>query len=235
MSLHIEQFRYYRDNLAYLIFGKREALAIDGGAWEDILSFCQRWGLKLRYVMNTHDHYDHTEGNEPLLAHSGATYVDHRPLSDGSRLTLEDGEITVYRTPGHTDDSVCFHTDHVLITGDTLFNGTVGNCFSGDLGAFYCSLKRLASLPRETRIYAGHDYVREAMAAARAMEPTNPHRDHFLRVTYDPHHVCSTLADELLINPYLRLSEPAIVSFLASLGLPHTTEEARWHSLMSLD
>jgi hydroxyacylglutathione hydrolase len=60
--LNIEQFRY-GDNLAYLVYGKTDALAIDGGAWQEILAFLNKYSLTLTYVTNTHKHFDHTPGD----------------------------------------------------------------------------------------------------------------------------------------------------------------------------
>ncbi len=57
-------------------------------------------------------------------------------LLEAGRIVIDDFEIEVLDTPGHTDDSLSFSVDGCLITGDTLFNGTVGNCFSGTSGCF---------------------------------------------------------------------------------------------------
>jgi hydroxyacylglutathione hydrolase len=232
-GLHVEQFRC-GDNLAYLLYGKKEALAIDGVAWEEMLRFLDDHGLSLTYVTNTHGHFDHTAGNEPLLRHSRALYLDHNEFPDGGAIEIEGESIRVYRTPGHTADSVCFHAGGVLITGDTLFNGTVGNCFSGDLRAFFRSIKCLMALPGETLIYAGHDYIRDSVALAKQLEPDNQDIDRF-RQAYDAGHVYSTLAEELKINPYLRFNAPAIIALLKEHDLPYATEEERWLSLMSME
>ncbi|HQN67504.1 MAG TPA: hydroxyacylglutathione hydrolase, partial [Smithellaceae bacterium] len=134
--IRIEQFRY-GDNLAYLLYGKTEAMAIDGGAWQEILSFLERHTLSLRYVANTHRHYDHTPGDDHLLAKTNAAFLDCRTLADQERFLLDGEPVVVYRTPGHSEDSICFHAGNDLITGDTLFNATVGNCFTGDLRGFF--------------------------------------------------------------------------------------------------
>ena len=139
----------------------------------------------------------------------------------------------MYHTPGHTNDSVTFHFGNILITGDTLFNGKAGRCFSGDLKGFYRSVKLLMDFPGETIIYAGHDYVEEYMEFARGLEPDNTHIDRFLE-KYGPAHVYSTLDEEFKINPFLRFNEPRIVSFLKDRGLPVSTEYERWESLMTL-
>ena len=71
--LQVEKFRY-GDNLGYLIFGKTEAMAIDGGAWPEILAFLGSNKLTLKFVTNTHQHYDHTSGNENLMRKTKATF-----------------------------------------------------------------------------------------------------------------------------------------------------------------
>ena len=232
--LKVKQFRYGADNLGYLVYGPSAAIAVDGGAGEQILAFLETHRLSLLYVANTHDHRDHTCGNETLLTASGARFLSGAELSDGAVVTLDGGKIRVIGTPGHTKDSRVFYTGEALITGDTLFNGTIGNCFSGDLEGFYRSILKLMMLPDGTIVYAGHDYVRDSMAFARHLEPENPEIDVFLG-SYTPDPVFSTLAQEKRINPYLRFNEPGIVALLAKRDLPRKTERERWHSLMSIE
>ena len=232
--LSVEQFRYDADNFAYLIYGKRQALAIDGGAWQEVLAFLKSNSLSLTIVTNTHGHFDHTSGNDRLLESTKAQFLDFARLPDDQEILIDGEKIFVYRTPGHTTDSVCFHAGHALISGDTLFNGTIGNCFTGDQKSFYLSIKRLMALPYETVIYAGHDYIRDSLAFARYLEPDNKEIDGFLGF-YDPDHVYSTMADERRINPYLRFNEESIVKLLAKKGLPCATEWERWQSLMSIE
>jgi len=232
--IRIKQFRYAWDNFSYLIYGASSAVAIDAGAVKPILSFAHRCGLQLKRLLNTHMHPDHTSGNAAVLKATRAEFLNPDELMHLGSLELEGRAIRIYPTPGHTNDSVCFHIGRFLVTGDTLFNGTVGNCFSGDLKRFYTSIKCLAALPEDTIIYAGHDYVRDAATFAKTLEPENVYIDHFLDA-YNPAHVCSTLRDEFRINPYLRFNEERIVSVLKSRGLPVDTEYQRWVSLMSVE
>jgi Zn-dependent hydrolases, including glyoxylases len=232
--LNVEQFRYGTDNFAYIIHGKKQAMAIDGGAWKEILSFLKTNNLSLEVVTNTHSHYDHTPGNDHLLKATHAIFLNSSTLTDNHKIMI-DGETTlVYRTPGHTDDSVCFHTGNSLISGDTLFNGTVGNCFSGNQKNFYLSIKRLMVLPDETKIYAGHDYIHDSLAFARHLEPENKEINCFLN-SYDHNHVYSNMAEERQINPYLRFNEKSIINLLKESNLPCATEWERWESLMSIE
>lgn len=234
LLMKVKQFRYSADNLGYLVYGTTGGAAIDGGAAAAILSFCTERRLSLAYVANTHAHADHTAGNEALLKGSKARLLSGADLSDGVQIALDGETIGVIHTPGHTADSRCFTAGNVLLAGDTLFNGTIGNCFSGNSEGFYRSIKTLMELPDETVVYAGHDYVRDSMAFARHLEPANRAIDDFLG-HYDRDHVFSTIGEERRINPYFRFNEPGIVSLLARLGLPRQTEWERWQSLMSIE
>jgi hydroxyacylglutathione hydrolase len=232
--LKVKQFRYGADNLGYLVYGTDSGMAIDGGATAPILSFLGERCISLLYVANSHSHADHTSGNEALLAASHARLLPGAELRDGSEIVLAGQKIRIIHTPGHTDDSRSFYTGKALLTGDTLFNGTVGNCFSGDQEGFFRSIRKLMALPDETIVYAGHDYVRDSLAFARRLEPANRAIGGFLR-RYNPDHVYSTLGEEKKINPYLRFNEPAILTLLARLGLPRATEWERWQSLMTIE
>ena len=118
----------------------------------------------------------------------------------------------------------------ILFKGLTLFNGTIGTCFSGDLNRFYHSIKKLLALPDSTIVYAGHDYVRDSLVFARHLEPANEAIPSFLE-RYNPAHVFSTLEEERAMNPFLRFNDPAIIAFLERSGLPVGTELERWYSL----
>ncbi len=231
--MRIEQFPYSADNLGYVVYGSHSALVIDGGAVDAILEFIRNRQLRLVHVTHTHDHPDHTCGTPDLLKRSQAVFLDGDYWRHHSEISLDGESVQVYATPGHTTDSVTFHADSCLITGDTLFNGTVGNCFSGDLKAFYTSIKFLMTFPPDTLVYAGHDYQEYAMSFARLFESDNPHIAGYLSA-YSPHHVCSSLKDEMRVNPYLRFNDSRFIRILEQKGLAVSTEFERWCSIMNL-
>ena len=229
--MNIQQFRYGADNLAYVVYGNKEAIAVDPGAVNDILSFVKDRALTLQYVVNTHTHPDHTTGNQKVLDKTGAEYIEPKQLVQDQGLPLEREEIKVYATPGHTRDSVVFHFNKTLVTGDTLFIGKAGKCMTGDFNALLESLRFLMSFPEDTVIYPGHDYVEEYMDTAKTVEPDNPAIDAFLK-TYSPDHVVSTLADEYQMNPTLRFNRPELIEKLKERGLSVETEPDRFRSVM---
>ncbi len=231
--LNIKQFPYGKDNLGYLVYGHKQAMAIDGGAVSDIRSFLENNHLTLEYITNTHSHPDHTPGNKPLHQQTGAHILGFNELPAEGTLQLEGTRIHVMHTPGHSHDSVCFYFDDTLISGDTLFNGKVGKCFTGDYTGFLQSIKKLLPLPPETRIFAGHDYVMEYLDFSRRLEPDNPYIDTYLE-KYNPNNLFFTLAEEIQVNPYLRVNDEKIAAILKAKGLPAETEFDRWQSLLSM-
>ena len=233
-NLQLKQFRYGADNFSYLLYHEQAAVAIDGGAVDEIMRFLDQHDLQLKFTTHTHNHGDHTQGTKQLTAAAGARYLDHRQLVKQQGFAIGGVAVAVLATPGHTVDSVTFYADPFLITGDTLFNATIGNCFSGDIKGFYESIKLLMDLPPHSRVYAGHDYVRDSIAFARLIEPENDALDAFLK-RYRSDHVVSTLAQELQINPYMRFNQPPVIDYLRTRGLPVETEYQRWESLMSID
>ena len=95
-------------------------------------------------------YYDAPRGTPP----------DMRSVNDGDCLDIAGISVTVLATPGHTPGGVCYRVADTgdLFTGDTLFHGSVGRTDfpGGDVRAMTASLRRLAALPPETRVWPGH-------------------------------------------------------------------------------
>jgi len=166
-----------------------EAVIIDPGGEENrLLAIIDELRLKLRYIINTHAHPDHTVGNEKLKNATGAAIVMHAddqaflhdseagayfkrmgPLSPDADLLVKDGEVLVFgdcslkviHTPGHTPGSICLYISGNLFTGDSLFVGAAGRVDlpGGDFQTLTTSLAHnIATLPDETVVWPGHDY-----------------------------------------------------------------------------
>ncbi len=82
-------------------------------------------------------------------------------LSDGEKIHLGSEEIQVIHTPGHSKGSVCYLTDNIMITGDTLFADNVGRCdlFGGNDSTLRASLSRLSEFDPKIKIYPGHGHT----------------------------------------------------------------------------
>src|SRR3990172_5372729 len=94
-----------------------EAVVIDpGGEVDRIMEEARREGLQIKYIFNTHGHWDHTMGNDQLKLLTGASIVRHNQESGADidislvgETPFQVGEIvfTVFHTPGHTPGGVC--------------------------------------------------------------------------------------------------------------------------------
>ena len=152
-----------------------------------ILARCASLGITVKYILLTHAHYDHMLSLEALRKATGVPLALHMydaeslcnpnltymaqfagidaqvtaaeiTLDDNDTIELGDSVLEVMHTPGHTVGSVCYKSGGIIITGDTLFHGTIGRCdlYGGDEDVMEQSLKRLASLNGDYKLYPGH-------------------------------------------------------------------------------
>jgi hydroxyacylglutathione hydrolase len=159
-------------NFVYLVgdAATGEGMVVDSG-WEiaPIVEQAEKDGLRVKFAVATHNHFDHTQTLGELAREVGAKVVAHRnspvphdlSVDDGDSLRLGRSEVKVVYTPGHTEDSICLYDGDHLFTGDTLF---IGNCGRTDLPGgssekMFRSLHDvILRLPPETVVYPGHDY-----------------------------------------------------------------------------
>ncbi len=139
--------------------------------------------LKIVYLINSHAHSDHTEGNEQILSQTGSELLGGEiPISDGDVRQIGKIKLTFLHTPGHTPESLCLLVQSEgdipdkLITGDTLFVGKVGGTgFGEDARQEYESLhQKILTLPDETEVWPGHDYGSSPQSTVGNERRTNP-------------------------------------------------------------
>lgn len=164
-----EQIRSGGDrNFGYLLAeaaGGPGALVDPSPDPEALLARVEELGIRLLYVINTHDHWDHSGGNSQVQAATGARRVLHTssPLAevsvyDGDTLGLGELTLTFLHTPGHTGDSICVLAEGRLLSGDTLFVGKIGGTAGEKAAAVqFESLKRIMALEPEVSVWPGHD------------------------------------------------------------------------------
>jgi hydroxyacylglutathione hydrolase len=171
--MFFRQVQQHGDNFSYIIAddATREAAVVDSSFNAgEIICVLKTENLKLKYVINTHDHSDHTAGNEELLSMFSAKTVTHKLSRINADVAVDDGDIIrlgnvpvkVIHTPGHTSDSICLLVDNKkLLTGDTLFVGECGrtDLLGGNSRSMYDSLfNKLLKLNDAVEVYPGHDY-----------------------------------------------------------------------------
>ena len=151
----------------------REAVVIDpGDDAPEILSELADARLKIKYILNTHGHFDHVGANKKLKEATNAPILIHKAdapmlpaLSAHARMFglsaenspeadrfIEDGDLIsfgkitlkVLHTPGHTPGGVSFYTDGKVFVGDTLFAGSIGRTDfpGGDYDTLIASIQK---------------------------------------------------------------------------------------------
>jgi hydroxyacylglutathione hydrolase len=174
------------DNFVYILGDQTTATGavIDPG-WDipQILRAADKHGLELKYVFNTHSHPDHIQGNGEMVRRAGSEVVMHKIAPIGKDHGVDEGDVVevgglrvrVLYTPGHLTDSVCYLVEGHVFTGDTLFIGECGRTDlpGGSSEQLYDSLMRLATLPEETVVCAGHDYGPMRLATIGEQKATN--------------------------------------------------------------
>ena len=212
-----------------------DALAVDPLDYEKCLKRAKDKGWTITQIVNTHEHGDHTGGNGPMIAATGAKLLAH--INAGSRIDgidvgLAAGdvvkvgktvELLALDTPGHTMSHVCLlsKTDiPALFCGDTLFNAGAGNCHGGgypdELYDTFAS--QLAKLPDETLVYPGHDYITNNLEFTLDREPDNSEAASLLKQLNDNHDpnraLVTSLGLEKQVNSFFRLTNPIIINRL---------------------
>ena len=221
----------FTDNYLWLLHDGKYALVVDPGEAAPVLQALAQHGLQLTAILVTHHHADHTGGDAALRDATGAQVygpatesipVPFTPLKEGDTVHALGLDFQVLDVHGHTAGHIAFYAPDVdgqplLFCGDTLFSGGCGRLFEGTPAQMLASLDKLAALPGATRVCCTHEYTLSNLRFALAAEPDNADLK-----AYQAHCQClreqglptlpGTLAQELLINPFLRTRQASLVA-----------------------
>ena len=176
----------FADNYLWLVHDHEsgETAVVDPGDAAPVLAEADRRGWSIDQVWNTHWHRDHTGGN--LAIKNARTAQISGPakeaipgrdveLVEGSEVRLGKHVGRVIEVPGHTlgHVAIIFDDERVAFVGDTLFAMGCGRLFEGTPRQMYGSLRRLAELPEDMRLYCAHEYTLSNARFAAHAEPGN--------------------------------------------------------------
>lgn len=224
----------FEDNYIWLLHNQTHAIVIDPGDSAPVLSTLQALHLKLQAILITHHHHDHVDGvsnlqtffpDVSIFAPDFPYNFTFEVVSERSSLQIPLGDeknllhFSVFEAPGHTLDHVAYVLNIAdetwLFCGDTLFGAGCGRLFEGTPAQMLASLKKLCTLPKETKVFCTHEYTLTNIAFALTLEPHNTallerhNATKLLRQNNLPT-LPSTLALEFATNPFLRCHTLAI-------------------------
>lgn len=237
--MKIEPIPLLSDNYAYLIVDGGKTAVLDPSEANAIIEFLKDRNLSLDYVLNTHHHGDHSGGNLELKAKTKCQVLgpghdrDRIPgidiaLFEGDQFSLGNSIATIMHTPGHTRGQInyWFQKEQAIFTGDTLFSLGCGRIFEGSAEQMWSTLDKFRSLPKETKIYFGHEYTLKNAQFALTVEPNNNAVKNRLKIVEELTKLGKAttpalLANELNENPFLR---PDSKEIRQTLNLHHASD-----------
>ncbi|WP_411883885.1 hydroxyacylglutathione hydrolase [Polaromonas sp. YR568] len=221
----------FEDNYLWLLHDGKRALVVDPGDAGPVLRALDEHALQLESILVTHHHADHTGGVDALREATGAQVwgpateripKPYTHLKGGDTARALGFDFQVIDVPGHTAGHIAYYTPDVngkplLFCGDTLFSGGCGRLFEGTPAQMLASLDKLAALPGNTVVCCTHEYTLSNLRFAVAVEPGNADLAAYqarcvrLREQGLPT-LPSSMAQELLINPFLRSRQATIMA-----------------------
>jgi hydroxyacylglutathione hydrolase len=229
--MRIKQIPVLQDNYSYLLIDdttKQAALIDTADDLEQLLPAIEAEQVTLTHILNTHHHFDHSGGNEKLLALypslivvGGAHDADKifgitQRVAHGDTLQIGALKGQVIHIPCHTRGHVAYLFGDALFSGDTLFVAGCGRFFEGDAAQMHQALNvAFAKLPGNTRVHCGHEYTVSNLRFAVSVEPNNVAAKQKLSWAQAQREqglstIPSTLTEELSYNPFMRVSSPDI-------------------------
>ena len=226
-----------QDNYSYLIIDKENntACVIDPSEAEPVIRYLENNKIKLKFILNTHHHYDHVGGNQELKRKYNASIIGYRGdkeripeidilINDQETWIHENFEAKIIYIPGHTLGHICFYfyKEESVFTGDTLFSLGCGKIFEGTYSQMFDSLMKLKKLPVNTKIYCGHEYTKKNSDFCAVHDTNNENlkakiHDIDMRLKNGLPTIPSTMKDELECNIFLRSSNVEAFSKLRDL------------------
>ena len=231
--MKIEIIPCLRDNYSYLIHEERTNTVsiIDPSDF----STCDKKIIKyskLDYILNTHHHADHIDGNLKLKKKYNSKILGFGldkiripgidiSLKENQKYKIGSLEFEVIFVPGHTKGHIAFffRKEKVVFTGDTLFSLGCGRVFEGTHKEMFESLNKLKNLPFDTKVYCGHEYTKSNLKFCLTYDKENillkqKEKKVEEKLRNNLPTIPTTIEEEIKTNIFLKCDDPSIKQLL---------------------
>ena len=235
--MRIEIIKCLQDNYSYLLIDNTKGIGcvIDPSEAAPIIKCVENNNIELKYILNTHHHYDHVGGNGELKKKYNSKIVGFEEdknripeidilVKDNQKWKGENFEAKIYHIPGHTSGHIAFHffLEKKIFTGDTLFSLGCGRIFEGTYEQMFNSLKKIKELPKDTQIYCGHEYTLQNSKFCESNDPDNSNLKSKIeeikeKIKNGHPTIPSILSDEMECNIFLKAKDVESFSKLRDL------------------
>ena len=238
------------DNYSYLIHEKETNTVsiVDPAEYKTCDKVIQKY-KKLDFILNTHHHADHVDGNLELKKKYNSKVLgfeldkDRIPgidilLKENQKHKVGNLEFKIIFVPGHTRGHIAFffEKEKVVFTGDTLFSLGCGRVFEGSHKEMFDSLKKIKDLPQDTKIYCGHEYTKSNLNFCLTYDVNNILLNKKVnevekKLKNRLPTIPTTIGEELKTNIFLRCNDPSIKQ---ALDLKESSEDKVFSKLRDL-
>ena len=220
----VEPIKAYDDNYIWLISTNEGSIIVDPGESKKIIEGIDKNKIDLKAILITHHHFDHTNGLQDLLDIDNFDVFGpvnningiNNKVGDSDQFSVIGIDFEVIEIPGHTLDHIGFYSfndgDPILFCGDTLFAGGCGRVFEGTYQQMFEALKKISRLPKNTKIYCGHEYTLSNIKFALEVDPNNIKLQNEYKnvqelMKSNKPSLPTTIQKELDTNPFLRCDD----------------------------
>lgn len=223
----------YTKNYIYYVLDEESQISflIDPGEANPVIHFLEALNPKFphpKFILNTHHHWDHVNGNLELKKKYGCKIVAAK--SDwlripGVDIALDYNQVfsvgsynfQIIHTPGHTKNHIAFYDSQKkqIFCGDTIFSAGCGGIFEGTLEEMFLSFEKFFALPNETEVFTAHEYTIGNLKFSSYLEPENEFIKKYMLATIEKikngfPSVPSTMENEKIINPFLKFNSKSL-------------------------
>ena len=221
------------DNYSYLIHEERTNTVsiLDPSDFSTCDEKIKKYN-KLDYILNTHHHADHIDGNLKLKKKYNSKILGFGldklripgidiSLKENQKHKIGNLEFEVIFVPGHTKGHIAFffRKEKVVFTGDTLFSLGCGRVFEGTHKEMFESLNKLKNLPLDTKVFCGHEYTKSNLKFCLAYDEQNvllKQREKRVedKLRNNLPTIPTTIEEEIKTNIFLKCDDPSIKQIL---------------------